>query len=182
MSESEKGEGTGFRVVDKRRFDADGEERNEGTDSAQTAAGAAAGVASDPPPAADPGPSADAGASASDGPAAPSARDSAGSEPLPPPSGDEAAGPGMAPSFSSLVLSLSTQALLCLGEITESPEAAPQVDLVAGRHLIDLLGVLEEKTRGNLDTEEAALLEQILYDLRVRFVDISRRGNPSDPS
>jgi hypothetical protein len=40
--------------------------------------------------------------------------------------------------------------------------------------MIDLLGVLEQKTRGNLTSDEASLLERMLYDLRMRFVDLSR--------
>ena len=77
------------------------------------------------------------------------------------------------PSFATLVLSLSTQALLCLGEIPPEEGGQTQRDLPAARNIIDLLAVLDEKTRGNLDDQEHALLEGILYDLRMRFVQIS---------
>jgi hypothetical protein len=78
-------------------------------------------------------------------------------------------------------LSLSTQALFTLGEIAESPDAEPQIDLLAGKQLIDLLGVLQEKTSGNLDAGESELMERILYDLRLRFVEIARRSTARSP-
>jgi hypothetical protein len=71
-------------------------------------------------------------------------------------------------------MSLSTQALMCLGEIPEVMGQPPQRDMAAARSVIDLLGVLERKTHGNLDAGEAALLERILYDLRMRFVELSK--------
>jgi hypothetical protein len=50
----------------------------------------------------------------------------------------------------------------------------PARDLPAARSIIDLLAVLQRKTQGNLDAAEAALFDRILYDLRMRFVEISR--------
>src|SRR5262249_39978179 len=78
------------------------------------------------------------------------------------------------PSFGTLLISLSTQALMHLGEIPDLEGGQARRDLAAARHLIDLIAVLERKTQGNLDADEAALLERILYDLRMRFVAISR--------
>jgi len=70
--------------------------------------------------------------------------------------------------FNLLVMSLNTSALIQLGE---RPDAAGQVvhDLPMARHTIDMLCVLEEKTRGNLTGEEERLLHQVLFDLRLRF-------------
>lgn len=70
--------------------------------------------------------------------------------------------------FNILVLSLSTSALMQMGETPDHEQAEP--DLALARQTIDLLGVLEDKTRGNLTGEEERLLQQVLTDLRVRFV------------
>lgn len=70
--------------------------------------------------------------------------------------------------FNILVLSLSTSALMQMGEATDQEPVPP--DLVLARQTIDLLAVLEDKTRGNLTGEEERLLQQVLTDLRVRFV------------
>ena len=74
-------------------------------------------------------------------------------------------------NFSTFVISLSTQVLVHLGEIPNPIDAQTAVDLGAAKQLIDILGVLKEKTRGNLDTSESSLLEGILYDLRLRYVE-----------
>jgi hypothetical protein len=71
--------------------------------------------------------------------------------------------------FTTFVLSLSTSALVHLGEACE-PGSQPQVNLPMARQTIDLLGLLEDKTRGNLTGEEERLLHQVLFDLRMRFV------------
>lgn len=77
-------------------------------------------------------------------------------------------------TFSTFVLGLSTQALLYLGEI-ESPLAGKvERDLGAAKDIIDVLGVLREKTRNNLEQAEERLLDSILYDLRMRYVALSR--------
>ena len=74
-------------------------------------------------------------------------------------------------SFATLVLSLSTSALLHLGvppEPSEGPE--PELNLPLARQTIDILEILRDKTRGNLDESESRLLEGVLHDLRMRFV------------
>jgi len=74
-------------------------------------------------------------------------------------------------SFATLVLSLSTSALLHLGVPPEPGEAPPpELNLPLARQTIDILEILREKTRGNLDESESHLLEQVLHDLRMRFV------------
>ena len=74
-------------------------------------------------------------------------------------------------SFSSFVVSLASSAMVNLGEVGEPGAGNPTPDLAIARQTIDLLGVLEEKTKGNLDDEEAKLLETVLYDLRLKFVE-----------
>jgi hypothetical protein len=79
---------------------------------------------------------------------------------------DEAA---MAPlDFNVLVLSLNASALIHLGE-PDADGRRGSTNLPMARHTIDLLCVLDEKTRGNLTGEEERLLHQVLFDLRMRF-------------
>lgn len=74
-------------------------------------------------------------------------------------------------TFSAFAISLSTQALVHLGEIPSPVGEDSAVDLGAAQQLIDILAVLQEKTRGNLDPAEQSLLESVLYDLRLRYVE-----------
>ncbi len=86
----------------------------------------------------------------------------------------ESAASRIAPiDFNILVLSLNTSALMHLGE---TPEAGGQGEpnLPMARHTIDMLCILEEKTRGNLTGEEERLLHQVLFDLRMRFTNKAR--------
>ncbi len=78
---------------------------------------------------------------------------------------------GVLLNFSTLVLSLSTQALAHLGEIPNPVDNRVSTDLVAAQHLIDLLAILKAKTTGNLDSSESGLLDTILYDLRLKYVE-----------
>ncbi len=74
-------------------------------------------------------------------------------------------------SFELLVVSLRTQAEMHLGLLYFGEEKdRPEPDLEAARHAIDLLGILQEKTRGNLTLEEQRLLENSLTELRFRYV------------
>ena len=72
--------------------------------------------------------------------------------------------------FSTFVLTLSTSAMLYLGEIPDPDGKKAEVNLPMARHSIDLLIMLREKTRGNLTAEEQDLLERMVYDLRMKFV------------
>lgn len=73
-------------------------------------------------------------------------------------------------NFSSFVMSLATQALMQLGEIPPPPGVSLHVDVGAAQQSIDILTMLEQKTKGNLDQAEAQLLEEILHQLRVSFL------------
>jgi hypothetical protein len=90
------------------------------------------------------------------------------------PSADQPSTAGSEINFSSFILGLSTQALMCLGEIPEPQSGRPQQDLDAARQFIDILGILKEKTAGNLLHEEAQLLDHILFDLRMRYVKLTK--------
>src|SRR5579862_5286130 len=76
-------------------------------------------------------------------------------------------------SFSFLVLSLRAQAEMQLGLMHFGEEPKPEPDLPIARHTIDMLGVLLEKTKGNLTLDEQRLLENSLTELRFRFVQVS---------
>jgi len=83
-------------------------------------------------------------------------------------------------SFEFLALSIRTQAELQLGLIHFGPESErPKPDLDLARHSIDLLGMLQEKTKGNLTLEEQRLLENSLTELRFRFVQALEESKKS---
>jgi hypothetical protein len=69
------------------------------------------------------------------------------------------------------VQSLLTQAMLYLGEVPTA--SGPVLNLDMAKHQIDLLTLLEDKTRNNLTEEEQRLLDTVLYQLRMRFVDVA---------
>lgn len=77
-------------------------------------------------------------------------------------------------TFATFILSLSTQALLHLGEIENPVSREIERDLAAAKQVIDILGILREKTRSNLEPGEDSMLEAMLYDLRMRYVQLVR--------
>jgi hypothetical protein len=83
-------------------------------------------------------------------------------------------GPGDMPeaNFSVLVNILATQAVSCLGGMGAKPGEPVQVDPVAAKLFIDLLAVLEDKTKNNLSADEAKMLKRVLSDLQMSFVHI----------
>ncbi len=78
-------------------------------------------------------------------------------------------------SFSNFVLSLGTSAMVHLGEVADPNTNEVSPDLELARQTIDVLGILQEKTKGNLTTEEESLMRNLLTDLRMRFV-LTRQG------
>jgi hypothetical protein len=74
-------------------------------------------------------------------------------------------------NFSTFVVSLSTQALMHLGEISNPATGQVEKDLPVAKQMIDIVGMLRDKTRGNLSSNEDKLLEDILFDLRMRYVE-----------
>ena len=79
--------------------------------------------------------------------------------------------------FSTFVLSLGTSALFHMGLVSDpsSGEKKGELNLPLASQTIDTLVMLEEKTRGNLDDEEGKLIESLLYEIRMRFVEVSRK-------
>jgi hypothetical protein len=81
--------------------------------------------------------------------------------------------------FSTFVLSLGTSALYQMGRpgAPQSGEEAAKPNLLIARQTIDTLEMISAKTQGNLDPEETKLLESILYELHMRFVEVRERGD-----
>ncbi len=78
-------------------------------------------------------------------------------------------------NFSTFVISLSTQALMNLGEIPNPLTNTPETDILVAKQMIDILGMLQDKTRGNLSTGESKLMEEILFDLRMKYVEAVKK-------
>jgi hypothetical protein len=76
-------------------------------------------------------------------------------------------------SFTAFVMSLATTAAVHFGDIPDQGAGETRTDLRAARQMIDILSMLQEKTRGNLTEDEARLVETLLYELRMRFVEAS---------
>lgn len=77
-------------------------------------------------------------------------------------------------SFTAFVVSLASTAAIHLGDLAD-PQTGQRLDpnLEGAGQMIEILTLLEEKTRGNLTAEERQVIEQILYELRLRFVEAS---------
>lgn len=151
MSEEEQERSQGFRVTDRRRFSPEsGEPRSTQTEESAT------DTRQEPDP-----------------PQAETQETSAQGRP------HEATSDQIDITFSSFILGLSTQALISLGEIPAAPDQAAQTDLTAARQMIDVLAMLQQKTSGNLDAGEGQMLEDVLYDLRMRYVKLKREGRPA---
>jgi hypothetical protein len=140
--DEEEGNTTGFKVVDKRRFSDSGDSRSEGGEAEEK-------LRHDPKPEAKPTQS----------------QSASGGRPVS--SRDEGA-PGI--DFSSFIVSMATRAMMLIGEIPDSQSGRTSENFEAAKQMIDILGIIQEKTQGNLTDDEAKLLEEILSNLRLAFV------------
>jgi hypothetical protein len=77
-------------------------------------------------------------------------------------------------AFALVVQLLAMPAYAALGMVPDPASGRRRVDRAAAQEMIDLLAVLEQKTRGNLSFEESNFLSRVLYDLRLAFVEVSR--------
>lgn len=159
-----------MKVTDKRMFTDDGELREEYRFLEQRKAGAAA----------EQSPSIAGRESAASPGAAPAGEPERAASPGAPPLGAEAAEAarmpprgGQAPGFMDLVAVLAEPIAFLLGD-AQLPDGQSAQDLPRARLHIDLLAVLQEKTRGNVPEQETALLEDLLAQLRMRYVEKSR--------
>jgi uncharacterized protein DUF1844 len=78
-------------------------------------------------------------------------------------------------SFQTLVLSFSTTAMLQLGILANPATGKSEKDLPGAKQTIDILEILKQKTKGNLTSEEAQLLEASLYDLKMSYLKINEK-------
>ena len=169
-------EQTSYKVTDRRLFNPDGtprdvpeNERPEPTPVKPEAASAPASALPEPPVA-------DAGAAkvgVVEVPTAP-ARDESGPAGPDLEAGEEADLPNDDPaSFAGFLMSIASNAAASLGMMEHPVTRKREVDLELGKHWIDVLGMLEKKTRGNLLPQEQQILEGLLADLRMQFVSLS---------
>ncbi|MEX5214517.1 MAG: DUF1844 domain-containing protein [Nitrospiraceae bacterium] len=80
-------------------------------------------------------------------------------------------------TFSTFVFSLGTSALMLMGERLDPGQQELPVNLPQAKEIIDILSLLETKTQGNLTADEQSVLTDMLYALRMKFVDLSAAGS-----
>ncbi len=151
VSEAETEKKQGFKVNDQRRFNADGSVRDGESDDSPVPSD----EAKEPIP-----PESDKKETFSAEPESNSNQES-----------------GALPAdISTLILSLATSAQMGMGLVPHPASGAVQKNLNQARHAIDMLGVIQEKTRGNLTSEEDQLLQAVLTELRMGIVELQRSG------
>lgn len=150
--EEEKKEGKGFTVQDRRRFSPETGETRETSD--EHPEHSKPSTQSDEPAQAPRG-----GESAE----RPTERSRTAEGPLP------------EINFSTFIISLSTQALMHLGEMANPLTGKLEPDTDVAKQMIDIIGMLQQKARGNLDASEEKLIEDILFDLRMRYVEAVKK-------
>ncbi len=93
-------------------------------------------------------------------------------------SADAASGQGRPPlppvDFGLLVNSYAMQAMMCMGLFANPETGKADKDLDTAKHYIDILSMLEEKTKGNLTDDENKMLSMSLHDLRMAFVEVAK--------
>ena len=85
------------------------------------------------------------------------------------------AGSGVPVTFASFVISLGSSSLMLMGEQLDPHQSAMPVNLPQAKEIIDLLSVLDAKTKGNLTTEEQTVLRDMLYALRMKYVSLTSK-------
>jgi len=105
-------------------------------------------------------------------PEEPQEEEKATEEETPPGDSEPAAEEGQLPeiNFATFIFSLSSSALFHFGEIEDPTSGQKTKNLPMAKHTIDILAMLEEKTKGNLTSDEEQLFKNILYDLRMRYI------------
>jgi hypothetical protein len=151
-----------FKVQDRRRFSSEGETKADSEESPERV---------DMPP-----PSGPAQSPKPEQAARPSAAQSSGASARPEPNRGGAA-PAAELTFAAFVWSLSEQALAALGEIPDPMTGKVTHDLVMAQQMIDIIIMLRDKTRGNLDAHEQAMLKEILSGLQMKYVELARQPN-----
>jgi hypothetical protein len=173
-----------FKVVDRRPFNPDGtprelsaEEKEEAERAEKAAAVQEAAVKAASEEAAAAPPKRAASSSVAEAPPAKPRAAAPPAEPAPARAGGDPLDDPT--SFLSLIMSLASNAAASLGMMPHPVTGETGVDLKTAKHWIDVLGMLEKKTEGNLDDQEAQVIEGLLADLRMQFVSFS--GSPTPP-
>jgi hypothetical protein len=151
-----------FKVQDRRRFSSEGETKAESEESAERV---------EVPPL---------NSSATASPkreevTRPSSAKSAGASARPEPNRGGGAAPAPELTFAAFVWSLSEQALAALGEIPDPATGQVSHDLIMAQQMIDIIIMLRDKTRGNLDQDEQTLVQEILSTLQMKYVELARQ-------
>lgn len=81
------------------------------------------------------------------------------------------------PDFSFFITTLALQASIFLGQVANPATNKKEEDLPQAKFIIDTLGMLKEKTKGNLTQEESNLLENVLYELRMQYISKTKTGS-----
>ena len=84
--------------------------------------------------------------------------------------------------FSTFIMSLTSSAFYHLGDIADPETGKTETNLPAVHQTIDMLTMLREKTQGNLSTEENKLLEQLIYELQMKYVAKTKDGGAGSPT
>src|ERR1700722_9599340 len=146
----------GFKVQDRRRFSSEGEAKEGG--DAPSASSEPLDIKSKP------------AASASETGSKPHAAEH-------PAASHHSSEPPPELTFAAFLWSLSEQALAALGEIPDPMSGKVTHDLVMAQQMIDIIIMLRDKTRGNLDQHEQAMLKEILSGLQMKYVELARQPN-----
>ncbi len=117
------------------------------------------------------------GRAASDEPSTPMPEASQPPEPQASSESSEPVAPVPPLTFASFVFSLGTSSLMLMGESLDPQQPSPPVNLPQAKEIIDILSMLEEKTKGNLSSEEASVIGDMLYTLRMKYVSATS-GTP----
>jgi len=80
------------------------------------------------------------------------------------------------PSFALIVASFAAQASVALGQMPNPMTNKQEVNLELAKHAIDTLAILEQKTKGNLAADETAMLEGVLHQMRLTYLEASKAG------
>jgi hypothetical protein len=156
-SMEEQDDKRGFKVQDRRRFSAEGETKEGGDNETSSQSSEPLEIKSKPA----------AGASET------ASKPQAASEH--PAANQQSQEPQPELTFAAFLWSLSEQALAALGEIPDPMSGKVTNDLVLAQQMIDIIIMLRDKTRGNLDAQEQAMLKEILSGLQMKYVELARQ-------
>lgn len=160
-----------FKVTDRRLFNADGtprelteeeEKKDAATESAQAEASATASTATEE----------------ARTPLATETKGESAQEESQPEEQEEVEGADDPASFVNFLMSIASNAAASLGMMEHPVTGERGVDLQLGKHWIDVLGMLEQKTQGNLTQQEQRIMRSLLSDLRMQFVSLSQTAPP----